>query len=293
MQWELSGQINQTRKEILSEPRRNELWEHILHETDSGVSTAKYADCDVIVSVTSYSQRMLEAALAIESIMEQTMKANRIVLWVAHEDFKHIPISLKMLQARGLEIMECDDLRSYKKLIPSLRQFPKDVIITIDDDVFYNQDILERLISAYQKNPTMIYCSRAYRVGLTKEGLLLPYGQWISASEKDADRRNFFVGSGGVLYPPHCLDEEVFRENVFMDISKYADDVWFFAMALKKGTRISRVSSATETGEDYQLNRRVQSNGLYHINVENENLNDIQFKAVIEKYSLYEKLFEY
>jgi len=76
-----------------------------------------------------------------------------------------------------------------------------------------------------------------------------------------------------------------------MDICKYADDVWFFAMALKKGTQISKVFSAVPNGEDYQLNRRVQSSGLYHINVENENLNDVQLKAVLEKYSLYKKLY--
>jgi len=76
-----------------------------------------------------------------------------------------------------------------------------------------------------------------------------------------------------------------------MDICKYADDVWFFAMALKKGTQISKFFSAVPNGEDYQLNRRVQSSGLYHINVENENLNDVQLKAVLEKYSLYKKFY--
>lgn len=52
-----------------------------------------------------------------------------------------------------------------------------------------------------------------------------------------------------------------------------------------------QVFSAVPNGEDYQLNRRVQSSGLYHINVENENLNDVQLKAVLEKYSLYKKLY--
>ena len=254
MRWELSGQINQAKKEILSEPRRNELWEHVLHETSTGVSSTKFTDCDIIVSLTSYSQRMLEAALAIESIMEQTMKANRIVLWLAHEDYKHIPLSLKKLQARGLEIMECDDLKSFKKLIPSLEHFPEDVIITIDDDVFYNQDIIERLISAYLQEPEVIHCGKANRIGMTKDGVILPYSLWDIASQKDFNRMNFFIGSGGVLYPPHCLDTEVFNRDVFMDICKYSDDVWFFAMAKKKGTRISKVSSAVSNGEDYQLN---------------------------------------
>jgi hypothetical protein len=291
MHWTLSDQINKMRLEILSEQRRNELWDHILNETNPGVSSTKYADCDIIVSLTSYSKRLLEVALTIESIMEQTMKANRIVLWLAHEDYKHIPLSLKRLQARGLEIMECDDLRSYKKLVPSLKQFPEDVIITIDDDVFYNQDILERLISAYIEEPKVIHCARAYQIETNSDGSILPYNQnKKTAPIRVPGQQNMFVGCGGVLYPPHSLDDEIANEKVFMDICKYADDIWFYAMALKQGTKISRIASNCPNGEDFVFNQRVQSEGLYYINVENKNLNDMQFNAVFDKYSLKELL---
>ena len=291
MHWALTDQINKMRLEILSEQRRNQLWEHILKDTESGVTEVKYSDCDIIVSLTSYSQRMLEAALTIESIMEQTMKANRIVLWLAHDDFKHIPLSLKMLQNRGLEIMECDDLKSYKKLVPSVKQFPEDVIITIDDDVFYNQDILERLITAYLEEPEVIHCSRAYQLEIKPDGSSFPYNQnKKTAAVGVSGAQNMFVGCGGVLYPPHSLDGEVVNNEVFMDICKYADDIWFYAMALKQGTKISRIASNCPNGEDFVFNQRVQSEGLYYINVENKNLNDMQFNAVFDKYSLKELL---
>ena len=49
-------------------------------------------------------------------------------------------------------------------------------------------------------------------------------------------RKIMALGYGGVLYPPGAFDEEVFNEKVFMRLCPYADDIWFFAMALKKGT---------------------------------------------------------
>lgn len=43
-----------------------------------------------------YSERLLDVAFSIESIMQQTMKANRIILWLAHDDFVHIPCSISL-----------------------------------------------------------------------------------------------------------------------------------------------------------------------------------------------------
>lgn len=48
-----------------------------------------------------------------------------------------------------MEIAYCPDYRSYKKIIPTLRKYPEDVIITIDDDVLYGHETLEYLINAY------------------------------------------------------------------------------------------------------------------------------------------------
>lgn len=53
MHWELADQINQTRLEILSEQRRNELWNHILNDTASRVTSTKYPDLSFNVVVLS------------------------------------------------------------------------------------------------------------------------------------------------------------------------------------------------------------------------------------------------
>lgn len=45
-----------------------------------GVSDRRYASHDIIVSLTTYGKRIWDVYLAIESIMQQTFKPNRIVL---------------------------------------------------------------------------------------------------------------------------------------------------------------------------------------------------------------------
>jgi hypothetical protein len=53
--------------------------------------------------------------------------------------------------------------------------------------------------------------------------------------------RNLLFGVGGVLYPPRSLDAGMLDPKLFMSIAPTVDDVWFWAAALVKGTRIMPV----------------------------------------------------
>ena len=100
----------------------------------------------------------------------------------------------------------------------------------------------------------------------------------------------FPVGIGGVLYPPHCFNDELFNQNVFMDLCPYADDVWFYAMRLLSGTPVTQVYTGQHTGYYVDLQSK-WINALSKKNTNSTNcLNDVQIKAVFEKYGLYEKL---
>ena len=268
------------------------LEQNILHSQESGITDEKYCAHDIIVSLTTYSKRIYDVHLTIESIMEQTMKANRIILWLDYSFEKQpLPKALQLLQKRGLEIEYCKDIRSYKKLIPALKKYPDDAIITIDDDVLYEFDLLEKLITAYQQSPSYIYCNRHHLMRQDTEGKVFPYTQWTwNYINLNANIMNFPTGVGGVLYPPHSLDEEVFNEAVFLDICKYADDVWFKAMAMKKGTLSKKVYTHNSKGEEYLDNEEVQDIALCRINAQGAMLNDKQIEAVFTKYNLYQLL---
>ncbi len=266
----------------------------ILNKKNYGLNKDKYTNHDIIVSLTSYGKRLHTVHLAIESIMQQTMKPNRIILWLSEDYSKvHLPIFLQEQQKRGLEIRFCQDLRSYKKLIPTLKIAPEDAIITIDDDLIYNFDMLENLIIPYLENPKLIYCNRQHKILFNNDKSLKPYNEWEYESPNlDISFLNFPTGGAGTIYPPHCFDDEIFNENTFLSICAYADDVWFKAMSLKKGTLSKKVETRNKNGVEYIENPEVQDIGLWNINTKGENLNDKQIKAVFEKYNLYPKLLE-
>ncbi len=51
---------------------------------------------------------------------------------------------------------------SYMKLLPTLRRFPEDIMMAIDDDVCYHSDMMESLYEAYSKNGEyFVYCRRS------------------------------------------------------------------------------------------------------------------------------------
>ena len=155
----------------LFDRRKLQMQDYALHSNERGVCDNSYFDDgQVVVSLTSYGKRIYEVYLTIESIMQQTIKPNRIVLWL--EDGlkdKEVPNLLERQQVRGLEIRYCKDIKSYKKLIPTLRAFPDDYIITIDDDVIYEFDVVENLPKSYKKMPGFVYANRVKRMELNSQ----------------------------------------------------------------------------------------------------------------------------
>lgn len=273
----------------LSEQRRLILESEIINETSIGVTDEKLLESgNLIVSLTSYGKRLYDVAYTIQSIIRQTQKPNRIILWIDSKDSNIIPNILKHLQKRGLEIIPTRaDIRSYKKLIHSLEQFPEDTIITIDDDVFYEYDLIERLLNAHVEHPTDICSMRVHRITRDREGKIKPYNDWNwTISENGCHPDNFLTGVGGVLYPPHSLAEDVLNMSLFKKIAPTADDVWFFFMARLKGTQIRKVDSRNKFGNDFLENYAFHDEGLLQINTKGECLNDQQISAVASYFDI-------
>lgn len=272
--------------------RKCQMEDFILHCNDIGVSNEHYCNHNLIVSLTSYGKRIYDVCYTIESLMQQTLKPNKIVLWLGKElENTNLPSSLQRQVQRGLEICYTEDIRSYKKLIPALREFPNDIIITVDDDVIYEFDIIERLFKSYLSNPNKIHAARTHRMRFNKNGGLLPYNQWEwNAAQAENSRHLFFTGGAGTLFPPKSLHEDVMNKDIFMDICPTADDVWFNAMALKNGTQINKVATRNNNSHDYLENYNMQDMGLFHINVLSSARNDEQIHAVYNKYDLFQLL---
>ena len=272
---------------------RLRLTDHCLHSSEKGITDKEYfAGSKVVVSLTTYGKRLYEVYLSIESIMEQTMRPNKIVLWLSDElKGKPLPMTLQGQMKRGLEIRYCKDIRSYTNLIYSLKAFPDDFIITIDDDIIYHFDLVENLVNSYLNDPAHVYCNRMRKVKLSSDQALLPYQNWnLVISDDDASFYNFLTGVGGVLYFPHCFTSEVFNEKMFMSLCPYGDDIWFYAMLVLNGVKCKGIPQGLHKGFYYD-NENAQDIGLVNNNVWG-NRNDVQLKAVFDHYDLYKALIE-
>ncbi|MDR1006822.1 MAG: hypothetical protein LBL74_08190 [Bacteroidales bacterium] len=283
--------IRDTSVDLLRQMSVSRMRDSILSSREAGITDEKYASCDLIVSLTSYGKRIHDVSLTIESLMRQTLKPNKIILWLSEEEFNlnNLPRILCRQMERGLTIEFCRDLRSYTKLVHSILRFPDDIIITVDDDVLYQQDLIENLLNGYRQQPKMIHFCRGHRMKLDKANMPQPYMKWeFGINDEQVSNRNFFLGIGGVLYPPHSLHTDVTDANLFMNLAPFADDVWFNAMAMLKGTLSRKVFTHNYYGRgkdfidmDFETQ---QTTALFNINAEK---NDKQIKDVFERYNLY------
>lgn len=283
-----NSHTNRIINDSLFDRRKVAMQNYALHSNESGISDIAYFENQqVIVSLTTFGKRLYEVYLTIESIMQQTAKPNRIVLWLADDlQEKETPQILKLQARRGLEIKYCKDIKSYKKLIPSLKLYPNDFIITIDDDIIYEYDMIENLLASYKVAPGFVYANRVRRMSM-EDGAIGNYRSWTIMDKPMEDSPlNIPTGVGGVLYPPHCFTEEVFNEEVFINICGRADDIWFKAMCMLNGTQSRLALIHTPV---YYENESVQDVALYNTNVGNAD-NDKQLVAVFEKYNIYSLL---
>lgn len=167
----------------------------------SGITETKRTT-PLIVSLTTFPARFDTVFLCIESLLQQSLRPDYLILWVAENDGQ-VPTTLIRLQDRGLHIKRCKDLRSYKKIIPTLKEYPRSVIVTADDDIFYPKHWLRELYEAYLKEPQFIHCHRAHLVTRNSNGLPAPYRAWNYGALGFAgpSKLLFPTGAGGVLYP--------------------------------------------------------------------------------------------
>lgn len=251
----------------------------------------------LIVSLTSIPSRIDTVHLVIESLMQQSLKADSIVLWLGEDVLPHgelgisnLPKKLIDIIPKGLEIKACKDIKSYKKLIPALQAFNDAIIVTVDDDVLFPSDWLEKLYIAYQKEPDVIHCHQGHRIGIGRDKCLLPYSQW-ERSDNVCDNASVFilpVGCGGVLYPPQTLHKDVMDFDMATLLCPTGDDIWFKAMSLKNGVKSKVVPNGMKIFDSIHGTQDISL--CEHNLCEDENgvsPNDHQIKAVFEYYNLF------
>ena len=248
-------------------------------------------DKKIIISLTSFPARINTVHQTIESLINQTKKADKIILWLAPEQFpngeKDLPENLLRLKERGLTIDWYHDIRSYKKLIPTLRKYPNELIVTVDDDIIYKPTMLEKLYRTHVKHPKDVVCHRATKFIYERDKF-----KTIAGGKKHyrgAHFLNKLTGCGGVLYPPKCFYKDILNEDLILKLAPTNDDQWFWLMAALNGVGV-RVAKNKEIELNYTDGS--QEVGLFLINDRGDNLFWKDFNRLMEHYPQLKKLLK-
>lgn len=261
------------------------------HVKDS-LNTSTRKEGLLVVSLTSYGRRVRTVLpFTIISLLQQTCKPDVLVLWLDSDNWNdgNLPQQLRRLTRYGLTIRYCEDIKSYKKLIPALEEWPHATIVTCDDDIFYKRNMLERLWKAHLNNPGKVYSHRAHLVTFHANGTLKPYNDWKLEIREGTGGSVFPTGVAGCLYRRELLHPDVVRKDLFMYLAPKADDVWFYFMERLQGTECEVLpyqGQIIPLDALYQFFHKEASLSASNCK---ENQNDVQIRAVMKHYELTEK----
>lgn len=240
----------------------------------------------VVVSFTSYPARIEHVWITAFTLLNQTVKPDHLILWLARSQFdsiEDVPDSLTRLQKFGLEIEFCEDLRSHKKYFYSLEKYRDAILVTADDDIFYPTTWLADLLKKHAEYPDAVCCNWAHRITMT-DGKINPYEEWEKCIKDGADKPSHDtvqIGYAGVLYPPGALDPRTLDKDRIVKLCLNADDLWLKAMAYLNGTKVICVKNNPTKLFDIL---RVQDSALYKVNV-GQNLNDRAMENILSEFS--------
>ena len=268
----------------------------------------------IIVSLTSFPARINIVVKTIKTLLTQTLKPDAVILWLAPEQFpngeKDLPQELLDLKQYGLTIDWYKDIRSYKKIIPTLKKYPNAVIITTDDDIYYAPDTVESLYKSYLEHRNEVHAHRCDWLKVVEEDaktvphpspLLQGEGmtevvqtqkkviKWEKTRELYLDRHrgvasfhNRLTGYGAVLYPPNCFYKDVCDESLIKELIPTHDDIWLWAMATLNGYKTRLVKGYSES-INYVENS--QQYGLCKINKKGVGMSlDEAYEIMLNKY---------
>lgn len=241
----------------------------------------------VIVSLTSFPARIDKVHLAIRSLVLQTRKPDMIILWLAKTQFPNgeedLPDKLLNYKKLGLTIEWCeDDLRPHKKYFYAMQKYPYDVVVTVDDDLIYEVNMIELLFQSYLQFPYAVSCMRTHLITENNSGHIAEYSEWIkeySGIVNTPSFRLFATSGAGTLYPPFCMNSNLFNMNDIKTLCINADDLWLKIMQVLNNTPVVLV----------RPNKRLNYiEGTQDIALREDNLNakgnDHQLENILRKY---------
>lgn len=194
---------------------------------------------NIVVSLTSFPKRIDDVWMVIDSICRQTMQPGIICITLSEEEFpqkeKNLPSRLLQYQKYGLKIIWIkNNLKPHNKYWAVMPLYPNKYIITIDDDIYYRNDLVLHLWNLSQQFPHCVCANNASSI-LNANLDLESYNLWQSQNVISYHPSHNYLAKGynGVIYPPSVFkNQEAFNEDLIVQTCLRADDLWLKANEL-------------------------------------------------------------
>ena len=252
------------------------------------LSTHRYKTerTDVVVSLTSFPARIRHAERCVESLLRQTVRPYKVILWLAEDEYpsiESVPEKLRRLQKYGLEIRFCENLKSYKKIFYTAELFYHYLIVTADDDFYYPPNWLEELIVTHEQYPNNVICHRSHRILFDDNDNLVSYGKWdwYSNGVKGPSHRLHTLTGAGTLFPSDFFERDFFDKETIKICCPTTDDFWIKVYCLRKNVKIVKVRPVSKEliniwgSQEQSLISQNQAEG-----------NDLAFHRLLEKFDI-------
>lgn len=223
----------------------------------------------IIVSLTSYPERMEKMPRVIAALNKQTIKPDKIVIYLAEEEFIGYEnlVDQKFFEENNTVIRWVkDNYRSYKKFIYAFKEFKDDIVITVDDDIEYAETMIEDLITGAKKFPDAVIARCVRLITSTDDDKIEIYEHWHSVVGEQiglfADSPRFdliALGVGGILYRPKKFSDEILRTDLFKTVCPDTDDLWLKLHQVLANVPVVLVNHLNDDTEIKEISR----NGLY------------------------------
>ena len=245
---------------------------------------------DIVVSLTTFPGRLPASVRVIKNMLfSQTRKPNKVVVNLSRDEFtKGTPEGFEELIPQGLTVNWVDDnLKPANKWYSTLQDYKDSLVVIVDDDVEYPDHLIERLLTAYDKNPRAMVAGRAHRMRFSGDSQLLPYGEWDFevASDGAASHIFFATGVGGILVDPSLFDAETFNAENIKKLTPHQDDVWLKVMAIRNDIPVMVASDIYQGDLNYIDNS--QEVGLWFTVNEEGSGNDEPLRRLMDGYNMH------
>jgi hypothetical protein len=215
----------------------------------------------IIVCMSTTPPRAPHIAPVIEQLLRQTIKPDEIRIYVPSNykrfagkpQFPALPSNVK--------ICPCgEDLGPATKILPALRDaLPDDILIYCDDDMNYDDKLIERLITLSAEYPDACiaergkewtrYVRRHAKKNIPLLHILLAICSPQKFKQVDHQTIDIAEGYGGVLVKPRFFPSFVFQIPPRLWL---VDDIWLSGCLAVTGTQI-RLSCAKRMSEELPL----------------------------------------